>query len=83
LGDAKERVGRRVCLMGNVDTTLLLTGNPSRVEAEAKRCIGDAAIDGGFILSSGCEVPLGAPLENVEAMVVAARKYGTYKRWMF
>ena len=25
LGEAKERVGRKICLMGNVDTTLLLT----------------------------------------------------------
>lgn len=79
LRDAKEKVGRRVCLMGNVNTTLLLTGDPSRVEAEAKACIEAAAMEGGFILSSGCEVPLRAPLENVEAMVRAAKKYGIYR----
>ncbi|MCK4298035.1 MAG: hypothetical protein KAX80_00805 [Planctomycetes bacterium] len=28
------------------------------------------------MLASGCEVPLNAPFENVEALMAAARKYG-------
>jgi uroporphyrinogen decarboxylase len=29
-----------------------------------------------FILSSGCEVPINTPPENVDALINAARKYG-------
>ncbi len=79
LSEAKKRVGERVCLMGNVGTDTLLTGSPADVELEAKRCIEDAG-SGGFILSSGCEVPLNAPVENIGSMVEAARKYGVYYR---
>jgi len=28
----------------------------------------------GFILSSGCEVPYSTPIENIQAMVQAARE---------
>ncbi|MFQ6076239.1 MAG: uroporphyrinogen decarboxylase family protein [Candidatus Bathyarchaeia archaeon] len=79
LAVAKETVGDRVCLLGNLNPTgSLLGGTPSDVEAEAKEAIKKAASGGGFILSSGCEVPLDAPIENVRAMVRAAHKYGLY-----
>ncbi len=79
LRDTKERVGGRVCIMGNVDTRALLMGKPSEVELMAKGCIEKAAGDGGFILSSGCEVPLHTPLDNVSSMVQAAKRYGSYR----
>ncbi len=76
---AKEEIGRSVCIEGNVNPTrALLSGRPEDVEREARECIIKAGRGGGFILSSGCEVPLNAPLENVRAMVLAARKYGRY-----
>jgi len=76
---AKDMVGERICIQGNIDPVgVLLNGKPSDVERKAKECIEKAAKDGGFILSSGCEVPLNAPFENVKAMVSAAKKYGRY-----
>ena len=76
---AKEEIGNSVCIEGNVDPTrALLSGRPEDVEREARECIAKAGPGGGFILSSGCEVPLDAPLENVRAMVLAAKKYGRY-----
>jgi uroporphyrinogen decarboxylase len=80
LAEAKSRVGHRVCLMGNVrPAQTLLNGTPEQVDAEAKACLevaGDSP--GGFILASGCEVPLHTPPENVDALMNAARKYGRY-----
>ena len=77
LAEAKQRVGNQVILMGNLNPTeLLLTGSPADVEAAAKLCIETMGRDGRYILSSGCEVPPQAPLENIRAMVTAAEKYG-------
>jgi uroporphyrinogen decarboxylase len=71
---AKERVGRRVCLMGNLDPVeVLWRGTPEEVERAARQALADAGPGGGFILGSGCEVPPAAPQENLKAMVAAAR----------
>ncbi len=75
LAEAKARVGEEVCLIGNVrPAETLLKGTPADVAREARGCI-EAAGDnpGGFILSSGCEVPLETPPENLLAMMEAAR----------
>ena len=59
LGTAKERVGDRVCLMGNLDPVeLLWRGKPEAVGLAARQAIADAGSGGGFILGSGCEVPV-------------------------
>lgn len=80
LSEAKRQVGNQVILMGNLNPTeLLLSGNPQAVEQAAKDCIEKVGRDGRYILSSGCEIPPLAPLENIKAMVTAAKKYGKYE----
>ncbi len=76
LADARRLVGDRVCLMGNVrPTEALLEGTPASVRAEALECMRACAGNpGGFILASGCEVPVEAPAENVLALMDAARE---------
>ncbi len=76
LADAKAKVGERVCLIGNVrPTETLLEGTPDAVTEEARCCVADCADSpGGFILASGCEVPLEAPPENVDALMAVARE---------
>lgn len=74
LSAAKERVGHRVCLMGNLDPVeLLWRGTPAAVVRAAKAAIADASFAGGFILGSGCEVPMPAPRANLKAMIETAR----------
>ncbi len=75
---AKEILAGHMCIKGNVSSTLLALGTPDEVEKEARNLIDDLAPGGGFILASGCEVPMDAPLENVRALINAARKYGQY-----
>ncbi|MGA2661324.1 MAG: uroporphyrinogen decarboxylase family protein [Verrucomicrobiota bacterium] len=71
---AKERVGRRVCLMGNLNPVeLLWRGTPGQVIRASRKAIADAGQDGGFILGSGCEVPVAAPPQNIGAMIDEAR----------
>lgn len=76
---ARETVGDRVCLMGNVcPHTTLLFGTPQDVEDQSKKVIQQAGLNGRFILSSGCMLSPDTPRENVHAMVNAAEKYGRY-----
>jgi uroporphyrinogen decarboxylase len=73
LKKAKEAIGKDVCIQGNIDpVSILLRGKPEDVEKHALECISEAGQSGGFILSSGCEVPLETPLENIRAMVTAS-----------
>ena len=75
LKEAKEKAGKRVCLMGNVrPTETLLGGTPDDVRREARQCLVDAGDNpGGFILSSGCEVPIATPPENLMALMEVAQ----------
>lgn len=86
LAAAKEAVGTKACLAGNVKPYTLWKGTPDDVKQEAKECLrktyGTAK---GFILSSGCGLSLGTPTENVLALMEAARTYGRWpldpERW--
>lgn len=77
LADAKARIGRRMCLKGNLHTTKLLEGTPEQVRGDAREAIRKAASGGRFILSSGCAVARDTPPCNIEAMVEEARQYGS------
>ena len=65
---ALARVGGRVVICGNVDPTFIYAGPPSAVRAEARRLLDASAGNRAFVLSSGCDLPPGTPLENVEAL---------------
>jgi uroporphyrinogen decarboxylase len=57
------------CINGNIKSLLFVEGSPADVDIEAVnllRAFGDRR---GFILSSGCEIPLEAKPENVAALV--------------
>jgi uroporphyrinogen decarboxylase len=72
---AKERIGERTSLMGNLDpSAVLLQGTPELVRKESLKVIDEAGAGGGFILGSGCEVSPITPVENIKAMVKAARE---------
>jgi uroporphyrinogen decarboxylase len=76
LAEAKAKVGSRVCLMGNLrPTETLLGGTPDDVRREARRCLADGRDSpGGYILATGCEVPLETPVENMMALMEVARE---------
>jgi uroporphyrinogen decarboxylase len=72
LKEAKEVVRGRATLIGNVDTTLILTASKENVHEAAEDCLKKAGREGGFILSTGCDMPLETPNYNVHALVNAA-----------
>ena len=75
---AKEILGDRVCLRGNVPVTLLCVGTPDEVKAYCKKLIDVAGKGGGFIMDSSVNVE-DAKIENIRAMVEFTKEYGVYR----
>lgn len=71
LASAKKEARGRASLIGNVDTTLLLQGEPEAVSIAANSCLKQASQGGGFLLSSGCDIPIETPVANFEALIQA------------
>jgi len=66
----------KVIMMGNVPTTLFSSGTRSEMEASIRGCIHTAAADGGYILASGCEIPLDSTEDRIEHFFEYSREYG-------
>jgi len=67
---AKQVVGDRMCIMGDVPASLLSLATEEEVYHYSQALIRDIGPT-GFILSSGCDVPFNAKLENVRMMIRA------------
>jgi uroporphyrinogen-III decarboxylase len=78
--EAKKILGDRMCIMGDVTATLFRLGTPKDVEKYCMKLIKEVGEGGGFILSSGCSVPVDAKTENVKAMIDTGKKYGNYRK---
>jgi [methyl-Co(III) methanol-specific corrinoid protein]:coenzyme M methyltransferase len=68
---AVEQIGDRVSLVGNVNNPrVLLQGTPEEVHEQARYAIGA----GVHIIGPECAIPLATPMENLRAIVEAARE---------
>jgi len=76
---AKEVLGDRVCLMGNVPSSLLSVGTPQEVKDYSKKLIDIVGDGGGFIMSGGTAIANVKP-ELVKLWIDYTREYGVYKR---
>ncbi len=66
----------QTCLNGNIKPVSFIEKTPAEIKAESSNLIDLFAKRGGFILSSGCEIPPESKPENIAAMVSAARGDG-------
>jgi len=73
---AKEILGDRICLRGNVPADLLNLGTADQVKAYCRELIETVGKDGGLIIDGGIGVPDEAKPDNVFAMAEAVREYG-------
>jgi uroporphyrinogen decarboxylase len=78
LAAVKKRLGKRMCIFGNMDISHVLSqGTREEVEAAVKSMLQAAALDGGFIMAmtnSHNEVKV----ENTRWMIEYTHRYGTY-----
>jgi hypothetical protein len=75
---AKEIIGKQICLMGNVPSSLLQTSSPQEVKDYCKELIDIAGKDGGFIMAPRSSIDEAKP-ENLKAMFDITREYGIYR----
>ena len=75
---AKEVIGDRMCIYGDVPASMLALGSPAEVDEYCHRLIEEVGKGGGFMLGTGCELAPNAKPENVKVMTESVVKYGYY-----
>jgi uroporphyrinogen decarboxylase len=75
---AKQRVGDRLCLCGNVDCGLLLAGTPDAVFEATRELLMACKVDGGVVLGASNAVQPEVPVANYRAMLRAWEQHGAY-----
>ena len=75
--EAKKRIGDKLCIMGNVPSSMIMTGTPQQVKEHCRKLIEVCGKGGGYVLAGGANVDEGNP-ENLRAMMAAAKEYGVY-----
>ncbi len=65
--DFKDFHESGICLMGNINPYTFSSGNINDIDLEVKSCM-HAAPDKGFILSTGCEIPMDTSPEQMQAL---------------
>lgn len=78
--EAKEILGPHMCIQGNVPPVeVMQLGTPQDVLRSARECIYKSYDSPkGFVLTSGCQMPMNTPKENMQALMDAARLFGRY-----
>lgn len=76
LKECKERIGSRVKILGNVDPgRVMYSGSPLDVRLGTLECIRDGYDSPkGYVVMSGCSLPVETPLENVQMMMDTVRE---------
>ena len=71
-----ELVPRDVLVFGNIDPACILRhGKPSDVLSATQMLLEQTVSYPNFVLSSGCDIPPGTPLENIDAFYAALRQF--------
>ena len=76
---AKELVGDKLSIMGNVSPVDILQGTPESIEQAVIDCFRKCWDNPcGFTIAPGCDIPVQTSLENIDAYMRAARKCAKY-----
>jgi uroporphyrinogen-III decarboxylase len=72
----KELMGDRMAVMGDVPAVLLASGTPDDVRIYIRDLVRDIGRT-GLLLCPGCDAPINAKPENMEAFVAAGNEFGS------
>ncbi len=79
MAEAKKVLGNVSCIVGNVPSSIVMTGTSRQVKENCRQLIETCAPGGGYILAGGASIDKGN-IENLRVMMEAAYDYGTYKK---
>src|SRR5208337_2031516 len=65
--EAKEVLGKTICIKGNIPLSIMVTGTSEDVRAYCRKLIDVGGRDGGYIMDSAAGLD-NAKVENVKAM---------------
>ena len=68
-----ELNGKGITMRGNLNPAQIQNGTPEEIYEESVKIIKASGSGGGMILGSGCDVAHGAPNENLDMMMRAAK----------
>ena len=72
---AKKIVGDKLSIMGNVSPIEILEGSKESIHQAVVRCFSQCWDNPcGFTIAPGCDIPVAAPLANIDAYMEAARQ---------
>jgi len=70
----------RHIIMGNLEPAMIQTQTPEKVYEATREVVEQGRkIEGGYIFSTGCQLPPRSPIENVRMMVKAVNDFGWYE----
>jgi uroporphyrinogen-III decarboxylase len=78
MAKAKKVLGDKFCILGNVPSSLIVTGDASAVKENCRKLIETCGKGGGYVLGAGC-VADNPKLDNLRAMIAAVKEYGVYR----
>jgi uroporphyrinogen-III decarboxylase len=76
---AKKILGEKCSLMGNIPSSMIVTGSYPDVKAYCRKLIDGCGRDGGYILGAGATAE-NPKLENLQAMVAAVKEYAASRK---
>lgn len=78
--EAKNVMGDKVVITGNVPPVdVIYAGTKEDIFKSVKQCIRKGYnSQKGYILSTGCQIPMHTPMNNIEAFMDAGKLYGKY-----
>jgi hypothetical protein len=77
MAQAKKVLGNVSCIVGNVPSSIMMTGTAGQVKENCRKLIETCAPRGGYILAGGASIDKG-DIANLRAMMQAAHEYGVY-----
>ena len=78
MAEIKQRAGRQVCLIGNVNCALMDTGTDEQVVESAEYALRHGMPGGGYIFSTSNCIYTGMPLRRYELILDVWRRRGNY-----
>jgi len=81
IGKIKDKVPSDIIILGNLaPVEILMMKKPEEVRGAVFELLKAVEDIPNFALLSGCDLPVGTPMENVEAMIAAVKEYRAGQR---